>query len=128
MYATLLDVFARRFPLAPSAHRRAPFVIVTRACVARRHCAERDLAYAVPGRRARVVMLARALELSDEHVVGLLLHELGHLFDPTPDAPGAERRADRVARSATGIEIRYDRRDIQTIGRGRTPRPRHLHR
>jgi hypothetical protein len=59
-------------------------------------------------------------------VEGLLLHEIGHIADPTPDAPGAERRADRLAERASGRKVRYDVRDVETTGPGRWPRPRSL--
>jgi len=128
LYRLLLNHFTSWWPDAPRAHRRAPLVIARRACTVGDHCERRDLAYAVEGPRARVVLLERALALPDANVVGLLLHELGHLFDPTPARAGAERRADRVARAATGLVVRYDQRDIQTTGRGRAPRPGYLHR
>lgn len=128
MYLDVRRAFVARWPGAPAAHRRAPLVVARRACTVRGHCRARDLAYAVDGPRARVVLLARALDLPWQNVLGLMLHELGHLFDPAPGAPDAERRADAVAARATGLRVRYDARDIQTVGPGTSPRPRRLHR
>lgn len=86
------------------------------------------------GRRTRmhVWFLLRALDLPRENLVALVRHELGHLADPEIDAPGpgAEARADRIAREVSGVAIRYDARDLQTTARGRgtrARRPAHLH-
>lgn len=76
----------------------------------------------------RIEVLAKVFLLPIENVLGLLYHELGHLADDDFGAPGAEQRADDIAEAATGHRINYDRYDVQTIGRGRWPRPLHLHR
>lgn len=128
IYLTLRSEFARSYPRAPRAHATAPLAILTRNCTLEGHCGARDLAYAVLGDEARVVLLKRALRLSPENIAGILAHELGHLFDPAPDAPNAERRADAVAFRALGVRVKYDSRDIQTLGAGRHPRPSYLHR
>lgn len=89
-------------------------------------CRSRDMADA--DLQTHVIRLSRrALALGEGQVVGLLGHEFGHLIDPTPDKPGAERRADALATKVLGIKIRYDRCDLQTIGPGNPVRPDYLH-
>lgn len=88
----------------------------------------RDYARAVIGRRPCVVFLLRALRLPERNVVALVRHELSHIADGRNPTPGAEQRADDIAAFVTGQLIRYDRRDVQTVGRGRYPRPQYLHR
>lgn len=75
-----------------------------------------------------VLLVRRALALPRANVVGLIRHELGHHADVDPAAPNLEQRADDMAEYVTGERIRYDRRNIQTVGPGRWPRPRNLHR
>lgn len=98
-----------------------------RKCLPYGDCAYRDLAYALyDADPPRIVVHKRLLRLPRQNVLGVIRHELGHVADPTPYALGAEQRADDVAESITGTKIRYDRRDVQTVGRGRYPRPLHL--
>lgn len=115
--------FARVFPRAA----KTQFVLLARACTDRRHCRFRDLAFAQP-EIPRVSMLRRTLQLPDENVVGLMRHELGHVVDRDVERPWREQRADDIAEWVTGEPVRYDRMNIQTVGRGRYPRPMHLHR
>lgn len=125
LFAGLRGAFAPLYPRVPAPR----LVISDRRYTDPRHRAKRDLAYAdCGGTRPRVTLLARALRLPYENVVGLMLHELGHIYDDRVSEPGAERRADRIAKRATGFVIRYDKDFIQTIGRGKSPRPPHLHR
>ncbi|NDB70573.1 MAG: hypothetical protein EB015_21715 [Methylocystaceae bacterium] len=89
-------------------------------------CKHRDLADA--DLETHVIRMAkRVLMLGEGQFVGLLAHEFGHLADPTPRKPMAEKRADRIAYKALGVPIRYDRCDVQTIGPGKPARPSHLH-
>jgi len=98
---------------------------VSGRCVSRGHCAFRDLAFTDLDEN-EIVMHERALELPAENILGLIRHELGHMADIDVLKRGAEQRADDLAESATGQKIRYDLCDIQTIGRGKYPRPRRL--
>lgn len=75
----------------------------------------------------KVEIVQRALRLRECDLVALIRHELGHLADPTPDAPDGEARADAIATRVGGRSIRYNEREIQTLCGG-GPRPRHLHR
>ena len=78
----------------------------------------RDVAWAEP-ESGEVVLLRRVLELPRANVVGLVRHELAHVADPK----ASEIQADVIASIVGGKPIRYDRRGIQTIGRGgRRPR------
>ena len=119
--------FAQVFPFARVATAR--LVIVESRCP-NPPCAERDYACAesagesVPG---VITMTRRVLALPRSNVVGLIRHELGHLADRSIRG-GAEQRADDLAERATGVRVRYDRRDLQTThNSGRWPRPKHLH-
>lgn len=117
-------LFAKTFPRVAGATlwgREEPCFGSTRACPGRSY-AQADLA------TGRITILERAVWLPEENLLGLLDHELGHLADPTPFAPGAEQRADDLAEVATGRKIRYDPRDVQTLATGRWPRPEFLHR
>lgn len=126
--------FERRFP--GSSARGSSLVVVDRECVSGRSCERRALAEASwprgLGQPGVVTLVRRALDLPPEHLRGLLRHELGHLADANPWAPGAEQRADDLAQQATGQPIRYadvdGAHDVQTIGPGAYPRPGHLHR
>lgn len=83
--------------------------------------APRDLAECYPGDLR--VRLARGGRRSEARVRGLVRHELGHL---ALRGGGSEQDADDVAEAVTGQRIYYDRDEVQTTGRGRWPRPRHL--
>lgn len=116
--------FARAFPHVAATR----LVVLARACTGAPHCGWRDVAYATTGPGApRVAFLARALVLPAPNLVGLIRHELGHVADPWIERAGREQRADDIAEWVTGERIYYDRRFVQTIGRGRWPRPAHLH-
>lgn len=93
-------------------------------CVSRGHCAFRDLAY-VDLDDEEITLHVRALTMSKANVVGLLRHELGHLADVRVEQRGSERRADLIAEFVSGEPVRYDARDVQTTGRGRS-RPKYL--
>ncbi len=122
--------FARHYP-----HLVETELVVSRAtCNAgQRTCATRDVAHAEwwgrgrEKRRQRVVFVRRALALPRANLIAIVRHELGHLADPTPNAPGAEVRADRIAAEVGGEPIRYDSHDLQTVGPGRARRPAYLH-
>jgi hypothetical protein len=115
--------FAAHYPWVT----HASLLLVTGGCVEPGRCAYRDLAYADTD-ALEVVLLERALRLSRSNVLGLVRHELGHLSDALVDAPGREQRADDIAERVTGRRIAYDRRLVQTTGRGTYPRPKRLHR
>ena len=87
----------------------------------------RDYARAVVGRNSRsIIFLRRSLWLPERNIVALIRHELGHCVDSS-SASGAEQRADDIAEFVTGKKIRYDTYNLQTTGKGRYPRPLHLH-
>jgi len=82
-----------------------------------------------------------AADLTERHIVGLMMHELGHAIDfryPAAELArriGAglprerERRADEIANRTFGVEIQYDERIgyVQCIRcDGVSPRPRGL--
>jgi hypothetical protein len=90
------------------------------------HPRPRDLAWYAPNER-RVYLTRAALRRDAGTVRGLLRHELGHASDGMIDEPGCERRADRLARVATGSPIRYTREGLQSTTRGTTGRPGWLH-
>jgi len=87
----------------------------------------RDYAYAEPGTNTAWFHKGALRELSREQVLGLVLHELGHLADPGVWRSGSEARADRLAEKYAGLPVNYDEDMIQTTGPG-TARPRRLHR
>lgn len=87
-------------------------------------CAARDLAAYYPAQHT-IEIARRALRRPRASVVALVRHELAHAADPTPNAPGAEQRADRIARKVRGAAILYDADFVQTLDRrakfGRRP-------
>lgn len=109
----------------------ASLEIVDATCGPTGRCRARDVAWSIRGGEmvGRVYLLRRALrDLSWDNLVGVLRHELGHLADPSPSAPGAEARADEVAAKATGSPMRYDEGGVQTIRQDASPvRPPWLH-
>lgn len=94
----------------------------------RARCSKRDVAMAVFSDPPVIWVVERALKFSRARLEGILLHEFGHLADKTPEAPGAERRADEIARAIGRKRVRYDAQDIQTTARNAKPtRPEYLH-
>lgn len=77
-------------------------------------CASRDLAAYYPAQHT-IEIARRALRRRRASVVALLRHELAHASDPTPGAPGAEQRADRIAREVRGVSLRYGADLVQTL-------------
>jgi hypothetical protein len=87
----------------------------------------RDVAWCEPS-RGMIWFCERALrDMSRANLVALIRHELGHCADPALWRKGREKRADVYARAARGAPIRYDARDVQTLGRGIVVRPAYLH-
>lgn len=86
----------------------------------------RDLAWYMPAERT-IYLFTAALQRSPGHIRGLLRHELGHAADKRLDAPGCERRADRLAARATGAPIRYTAEGLQHATHGTPRRPDWLH-
>ena len=86
----------------------------------------RDLAWYMPSTRT-VYLFEAALRRSPGHLRGLIRHELGHAADLRLDAPGCERRADRLALRATGAPIRYTAEGLQHATHGVPWRPSWLH-
>lgn len=84
----------------------------------------RDFAWYEPDAH-RICITRRLLAQPETTVMGVLRHELGHAVDARLNAPGAEARADRIARAATGEAIRYHN-DVQDVARGKVGRPGHL--
>lgn len=117
------NAFSSIFPWV----KKTKFIIADRACVDMGHCGKRDLAYAT-ATPPSVTILCRALALSKNNVIGLIRHELGHVADIFLGSRGSEQRADDIAEYVTGKRIFYDRYDVQTISKGRYPRPKYLHR
>lgn len=68
---------------------------------------------------------------SDDRVLGVLVHELGHavalvLQVPVFDLRGAELLADALGSLVSGLRVRYDASDIQCLDHGALVRPVHL--
>jgi len=121
--AALFETERKRFARYFNRAARVEMQIETSRCVSPDHCAYRDFGYT----DTRVVVLHhRILKASRNRAVGLIRHELGHVCDPTIWNPGAEQRADDIAELVSGEKIRYDHRDVQTVGRGAYPRPTYL--
>ena len=125
LFRTLRTKFARLSPSVAS----VTLEISDASCSPAPTCAWRDLAWAsFSGTRMRVHVLRRVLTLPRDNLIAVLAHELGHAADAARDLPWREQRADDIAEDATGMRIRYDRLNLQTVGRGRYPRPLELHR
>lgn len=86
----------------------------------------RDLAWYDPG-FLRVCVTREVMRHPEHTVRGLIRHELGHAADLKLDAPGRERRADRLAKKATGRPVLYDENGLQSTTRGKPGRPKWLH-
>ena len=75
-----------------------------------------------------VNVVKRVLDFSDNAIVALMRHEIGHLCDPFVESEGREQRADDIAELVFGDKIRYSGpHKLQTIGSGEYPRPKELH-
>lgn len=119
LFYRIVSDMAQMFGIRPTVEvRKHP-------CPHGRTCKDRDLAF-VEMSEPRLVITERLLSFPRHNIIGVLLHEFGHLAD-TSDAPGAERRADRIAERVSGLKISYDENDVQTIWLGIRPRPKYLH-
>ena len=118
-----------RFKSAFESSEDVDIKLVDRVCPKGTSCSDRDYGYCTYGQGPLVITyVRRILLLPEAKILGLLRHELGHAFDPDIRHDGAEQRADDIAEWVTGERIRYDENDIQTVGRGKYPRPLYLHR
>lgn len=117
--------FAAAFPRSQVGAARLH--LTAAPCPLRVDCAPRDYAVARWGGPTppSITFSRRVLDLPRANVVALVRHELAHVADPTPDAPDPELRADRIASQVGGQAVRYDRREVQTVGAGGR-RPRRL--
>lgn len=115
--------FAEMFPRAADAR----LIVSYARCISPNKCAHRNLAYTAELRDGAVVMMHhRVLDLPRVNVIGLIRHELGHVSDANVRSSGREQRADDIAELVTGHVIRYDARDVETVGPGSYPRSRSL--
>jgi predicted Zn-dependent protease len=74
-----------------------------------------------------IVLAPKAKHASAERVLGVLAHEFGHALAFLAGVPGhSERDADAIAEQAFGVQIAYDKDDVQTVGAGTRPRPSRL--
>lgn len=75
-----------------------------------------------------VNIVKRVLDFSDNAIIALFRHEIGHLCDPFVDSDIKEQRADDIAEFVFGDKIKYSGpHKMQTIGNGEYPRPKELH-
>ncbi len=115
------DKFAKHFPWCA----RARFVVHNRV-YSPGGKVWRDMAWADTNDMT-VNFVVRLLSLDPGRILGVMDHELGHLADKFCALPGAERRADAIARLVTGQTILYDEAEVQNLFRGQNFRPEHLH-
>ncbi len=108
--------------------RSVSCALIDQICPSVKPCTYRDIGFCTISRNPKIVFVERILSLPENNIIALVRHELGHAFDPLINEDGAEQRADDLAELVSGKKIRYDRYDLQTIGRGVYPRPLHLHR
>ncbi len=119
--------FAAHYPRY-SKIKRTTLRLIEGPCTLPGWCAYRDFAYALPfADEPEIVVNTRLLSLPVENILGVLRHEFGHICDPNAANRGREQMADNIAEIVTGTRISYNERDVQTIGPGKYPRPRHLH-
>lgn len=90
--------------------------------------AYRSFAYCTDNTKPiRIVVSPRLEHQDDRRIDGILRHEFGHaVYMLNGDYTHTERDADRLAERLFGATIRYDADDVQTTGRGVSPRPRRL--
>lgn len=90
---------------------------------------ERDFAMCMLAakNRARIVFAPKVETEPDDVIAALLRHELAHAVLLNLGAEHhAERDADSLAEAIWGDPIRYDQRDVETLGPGSRPRPGYL--
>lgn len=126
-YRHLFEIERKRFARLYPWVEKVRLNFSSKKCTPGSPCGIRDLGYCEPN-RSTITMLERSLALPKENVIALLRHELGHCSDLAVGSKGSEQRADDIAEFVTGQRIRYDGNDVQTIGKGRYPRPKYLHR
>lgn len=75
----------------------------------------------------KVYVATKIYDAHMDNVEGILMHELAHaLLMQHGDEDHSEQDADDVAEEVFGRRISYDKNDVQTVGKGRYPRPEHL--
>lgn len=114
------SVFARTFPWVENVWIEIwPEHFIDRPCA-------RDLAWYDPS-FLRVCVVRGILRHPEHTVRGIIRHELGHAADVNLKDAGRERRADQLAKKATGRPILYDANGLQSSSRGKPGRPKWLH-
>lgn len=119
LYARLRSTIAARFPVVAVVQLK----LHTRHFM--RRITPRDFAWYDPADNT-INASMRLLRQPQGRIAGVLAHELGHAADAHLGRPGAERRADRLAATALGQPILYDKGLVQNLDVGVTPRPRKL--
>lgn len=100
--------------------------------------AERQFAYCKDGDPLVIAFAPKAEGLSDSQLQGLMRHEFGHALEYRYGVAAleeefgkklpaeVERRADAIAEALWGEPVKYGAKNIQCVGRGKSPRPSHL--
>lgn len=74
-----------------------------------------------------VYVASKIYDTEYNRYAAILMHELAHaVLIQAGDEDHSEQDADDVAEELFGHRISYDREDVQTLGRGKYPRPEHL--
>jgi hypothetical protein len=124
IFAAQRGIFAAKYPVL----NKTIYNVTYEDCTLPGKCGYRDTAYAIPSTSHPIIVVSsRLASMPDENIIGVLRHEFGHLADSAWQQPGREQRADNIAEAVTGTKIRYDDKDVQTIGAGKYPRPLYLH-
>lgn len=99
---------------------------------------ERQFAYCQDGDPIIIAFAPKATGLTESQLLGLMRHEFGHALEYRYGVAElervfgkkfpaeVERRADAIAEAVWGEPIKYDSKNIQCFGRGKSPRPAHL--
>lgn len=90
--------------------------------------AERSYAYCTDDHRTlRIYVAPKMAHAPVDRIEGVLRHEFGHaVFFHFGEVDHNEHDADKLAEALFGDPIRYDKADVQSIVRGRAPRPLYL--
>lgn len=76
---------------------------------------------------AAVYVASKIYDTEYNRYAAILMHELAHaVLMQSGDEDHSEQDADDVAEELFGHRISYDKDDVQTLGRGRHPRPEYL--